>query len=682
MEPERIATWWIRWNDLNWPNPDTLDRIRRRAEGFARADVSAAMLFGAHFRWDYLPVFPLLHDYIAQVVEELHGYGIKVFDHHSVDLVHRYHNRQEMRHVMLDSGPHLPFSPTFEAAESWQYKGKRLNDWRMLDVHDGKPLYFPQYTAQCFCFRNPEFVESYIDYAKYLVRETGIDGLEADDATHFLGYNSCACPHCRAELKRRAGIDLPPVEEGSDFWGNWNNPAWKAWIDLRFDTVGEFFVKLRAALPEPFMLATCGGSSAAAGVVATAADARQSGRGCSYTNMELVGNTPPYKGDPMTVNVPIRQRLSNASHHAAVARGLGSRFYNTGFAFTTVAADHVWALCKVLGGDAWIGTLKGRLGLPDHILETLPNEEDIVGEAFGFEKRHPELFAGQLAGQAAVLFSYETRNHTLMGSLMDGYSKDYGAALTALFRAGICPHTVFEVPKGPEEYPVLILASVANVLPQEREALERYRAAGGKVIVTGPSPLPGCENHWVLPTRAESTMAEFFPTVPDGVHVKGAAWPGRMKLPPCPDPDEWREPEPGLHYHPGRVSEGACEEGLVALCRRYARPTPVRVVEAQGYLSSLFEGKDGCVVQLLAEEFDVDIDHKLDDMRTHRSRVNFVNKAEPVGVSGVVRVEAKCAPEVYTPFSEEKSEVRAEEGGFAVTLPEKCSYAILRFPAQ
>ena len=66
MRPERIATWWIQWKDLDWPNADNMDGIKRRAEGFARADVTAAMLFGAHFRWDYLPVFPLLHDYIAQ----------------------------------------------------------------------------------------------------------------------------------------------------------------------------------------------------------------------------------------------------------------------------------------------------------------------------------------------------------------------------------------------------------------------------------------------------------------------------------------------------------------------------------------------------------------------------------------------------------------------------------------
>lgn len=112
MERNRIATWWITWEDLNWPDPDTYDKIKARAEGLAKASVNTVMLFGTHFRWDWMPVFPLLHNYIKTVADELHKYGIKLFDHHSVNLVHRYSTQEEMLHVMRDSGPHLPFSPT------------------------------------------------------------------------------------------------------------------------------------------------------------------------------------------------------------------------------------------------------------------------------------------------------------------------------------------------------------------------------------------------------------------------------------------------------------------------------------------------------------------------------------------------------------------------------------------
>ena len=163
MHQERMASWWITWEDLNWPDHDNLDKIKARAEGLAKADVTAAMIFGTHFRWDYLPYFTILHDYLATVAEELHKNGVKLYDHHSVNLIHRYRTREEMRHVMLDSGPHLPFSPSWEAAATWEYKGKRLNDWRMIDVKTGQPMYFTQYTGEGFCHRNPEYQEAYYD---------------------------------------------------------------------------------------------------------------------------------------------------------------------------------------------------------------------------------------------------------------------------------------------------------------------------------------------------------------------------------------------------------------------------------------------------------------------------------------------------------------------------------------
>ncbi|MBQ8899741.1 MAG: hypothetical protein IJY72_02185, partial [Akkermansia sp.] len=117
--------------------------------------------------------------------------------------MHRYSTREEMRHVMLDSGPHLPFSPTWEAAASWQYKGKYLNDWRMIDVRTGKPLYLAQYTGEGFCHRNPEFREAYKDYIKTLIADTGIDGFSADDPMYYGHMQACGCKYCREELKRR-----------------------------------------------------------------------------------------------------------------------------------------------------------------------------------------------------------------------------------------------------------------------------------------------------------------------------------------------------------------------------------------------------------------------------------------------------------------------------------------------
>lgn len=670
---ERMATWWMHWPDLQWPDSDNLDRIKARAEGFARADVTAAVFFGAHFRWDFLPVFPLLHDYIATVAEELHKCGVKLFDHHSVSLAHRYSTREEMRRVMIDSGPHLPFSPTFEAAKTWQYKGVYLNDWRMLDVRTGKPLWFPQYTAEGFCHRNPEFRAAYQDYAKTLVADTGIDGLSADDAMYFMHYNACGCRYCRQALKERAGIDLPEVSDRS-FWGNWDNPAWRHWLDLRFEASAEFYAGLGAVLPEQFTLTGCGANSASAKAVMSASDARAFLGGWNYVNMEMSGNTPPYKHDKLTGNTPVSRRLVNASHHQAAAREKGVGAFCTGFSHSTGQSNVVWAVSKLLGADAWIGTLKTRLGLPWHILNTIPSEQDIVGQAFGFEKTHSHLLEGELVGQLGVYFSYETRNHSCYGNLERGYAQDYADTLQLLFEKGISPHTVFAFPEDGSRYPLILLPGAARMTKEEKAAMERYLAQGGVVAAMGPTAVDGCKNSWVLPTRIAD--GDFFTSVPDGIHVRLAPWVTKREVADSGDDKAWQNPRAGLYYTPARPRDA---QGLLELVERFMRPMPVQLLQSKGFLASTMEDEGGYSVQLVAADYDVDIDHELDAMRVHRSRVNLVTKIEPLGTDGVILVRTDALPTVYTPFCEGEAEVTAEGGICRIQLPAGCGYALLRF---
>ena len=678
--PRRIINWWMRFNDLNWPNHDTHDAIRRRAEKAAQANVTTAILFGCHFRWDYLPYFTLLHDYIATVAEELHKYDIELFDRHSVNLIHRYDTVEEMRHVMLHSGPHIPFSPSREAAASWEYKGKRLNDWRMLDVRTRKPLYYPQYAGEGFCFRNPEYMEAYRDYAKQLVADTGIDGLAAEDSVHYMHFASCGCEYCRGELKRRSGIDLPAGDDRS-FWGNWENPAWKHWIDLRFDAGREFFEKLTPELPKDFPLITCGVNSASHIAVGQASDALNFAKGGSnYVHSELSGNTPPYPNDPVTVNVPISSRMVGFSHHGAVAREYGMRGFSTGYGFTEPSANIIWAVNKVLDTDCCFSTLKARLGLPDHILAQLPEEVDVIGKAYTFEKEHPELFVGDQIGQLGVYYSSKMRDHTLLGNMAKGYFGDYSKTLTLLFQAGISAHTVFTFPESKDQYPLMIVPSVSVLEEDEINAIRRYATKGGKVIVTGPSNLPECENSWELPMAPElNSPEEFFDTIANGVYHKHAPWKLEATLPPCKEPNVWKEVSPGIFYNPHRVFDGEISGQLISMAREFAMPLPIQVLGSEGYLVTMFTNETGITVHLLAADYDVDIDHELDDMRFHRSRVNYVNKVEPKGVTNEIRIQADRAPVAHVPFGPEAA-VEEKDGVFTVTLPEKKAYLLLHFP--
>lgn len=679
--PKRLVNWWLTWEDLNWPSVDMMDKIRRRAEAAAKANVTTAVLFGCHFRWDYLPYFTLLHDHIATTCEELHKVGIELYDRHSINLVHRYDTVEEMRHVMLHSGPHIPFSPSREAAASWEYGGKKLNDWRMIDVRTGKALYYPQYASEGFCYRNPDFVEAYCDYAKKLVADTGIDGLAAEDTVHYMHMNSCGCPHCREELKRRTGLELPSAEDRS-FWGNWENPAWRQWIDLRYESGKEFFEKLMPALPEGFTVTTCGANSAAATTTASASDAsRFVAGGSNYVHMELSGNTPPYKNDPVTVNRPISGISIGFSHHQAVARENKIRAFSTGYGFTEPSANIIWAVNKLLDTDCCFSTLKARLGLPDAMLKELPEEPELVERVYTFEKDHPELFCGEQVAQVGVYFSYETRNNTFFGSVNKGYYSDYAEALRSLSYAGISVHTLLHLPTDPEVYPVIVLASVLQMTDGERAAVERYRKAGGKVIVCGPSPLEFCESKWEFPTSPEINSSEdFFATIANGVWIKLPDWVSKTVFPESAEENRWREVADGLFYNPHRLRDKKIGDSFLELVKRYAKSLPLGTEDCKGYLTNIFETEDAFVMHFLAADYDTDIDHRLDEMRFHRSRVNFVNKVKAIGVTSKLLLRTDRAPTVYLPFDQGEAKIFCENGTCTVALPENTSYVIAKFP--
>jgi len=121
-------------------------------------------------------------------------------------------------------------------------------------------------------------------------------------------------------------------------------------------------------------------------------------------------------------------------------------------------------------------------------------------------------------------------------------------------------------------------------------------------------------------------------------------------------------------------------EKALELCEKYTDQPSVQVWDNDGYMVTLFRNEAGTIVHLLAKEYDTDIDHALDEMRYHRSRMNLVNKVEPVGISRALRLQAEGKPEVHLPFCDEPAQVETEAGCWRISLPEKCSYVIIRVP--
>ena len=676
-DPKRIASWWITFEDLNWPHPDAYDKIKRRAEGLAKSGATTAMIFGTHFRWDYLPYFTLLHDYLATVSEELNKYGLELYDHHSVCLVHRYSTRDEMRNVMINSGPHLPFSPSYEAAASWEYNGSKLNDWRMIDITTGKPMYYPQYTAESFCPGNPVYVEAYKKYVKDLIETTGITGLSADDPIHFTRYRTCGCDHCKEKFKERTGLILPHYEDRT-FWGNWENPAWKEWIQMRLDTTGNFFKELSTILPKDFRLTACGGSSATAHAVGMAQYANAFLKGNNYLNLELVGNTPAYKNDPHTVNASISHKIINASHHQGAAREKGLRCFGTGFGFTEATANIVWAANKMLGADCWLSTLKGRLGLPEHILKTLPEEYEIVGKSFNFEKNHPELFEGKQSVQVGIYYSEKTKFETFFGSINKGLSADYYHTTNLMFNKGLSALTVFNFKKDVSEFPVIFVPSALLMSEEEISSMNEYINKGGKVIITGPNETFDTDYKWELPTSPTlKKPIDLFSTEMDGAFPKAEYWLAEDNMKPCSLSLEIKEISPSLYYTPHRMRDCKIDDMVLELINKFKKPLPVNVTKSEGYFVNIFESDDRYTVHFLAEDFDTEVDKELDEMRFHRSRVNYITKVTAIDVTDKLSIDTELDAEVYLPFNDEKANITRVGSTLKIDIPKNTSYIIV-----
>ena len=472
----RAVSWWLTWEDMTWPNDALMDKVRRRADHCAANAVNCCVIFGTHFRWDWMPLWGRVHDLFHFIGDELHQRQILLFDHHSSVLTHRPRNREEALNIWRRNRHHVPFYPSLETAATWQFNGSYLNDWRMIDVETGEPEYVSGYNAEQFCMNNPAFRDSYTLYVKQLLRETAIDGLMSDDGIFYAGWRVCACKYCRERFQKAYGHRVPPVSDTS-FWGNRKNQAFLDWIDMRFQTSGDFLVNTQKALPAGFPLLTCCSSSDAYTMPAMGMSYQDFIRGSNLIMLEMTGTTP-------SANGTWGERIPSQLLHLGIARDYHVPCLGLGYGFFPDTAIMVWALNKFLGSDAWFSTLKGRLNAPQAEVDALADDSELVGEGYRWERDHPQLFTGEVDTETSVFFSRSTRDH--YSQCAEDYVGDYYASCLELLRAGISYDVVTGIPE-PGRRRQLILSSVACLSAGERGLLGKFIEGGGTVIATGPS---------------------------------------------------------------------------------------------------------------------------------------------------------------------------------------------------
>jgi len=469
----RMTSWWLLWEDLLFPEAGIEEKVVQRAKKIKAAGIDTIVIFGCHFRWDYIYNWDRFHLLLKFIVDTCHHEGIKVFDHHSANLTHRANTLAEYQNINKTNRHHVPFFPSQEFADSITFDGHKLNDFRMISVQNGKPCYLKAYNAETFCMNNSDFVSAYKKYVEKLL-QTGIDGLMCDDIIYYPSWDGCGCDYCRKKFKDQYGHDLPPATCES-FWGNYESPAFKDWINMRYHDPLDFLTAVKESVGADFSLMSCCSSSSTKALNGNGMSAEIMCKSLNNVMLEICGEIISEKFD-------YSGRIPDFMLHKAIADKHGYPNIGLGYAHNPDSAFMIWAFNKIFGSSAWISTLTGRFGVAEEIRKTIPDEADIINEAYNFEKQHADLFCGESAAKLAVLFSLD--NLMYNGRAQFDYSQPWHDITTELFKQNIQFDVVLDIPSL-DKYPVLLLSNFDCVSSEINNQLLDYIKQGGTIIAVG-----------------------------------------------------------------------------------------------------------------------------------------------------------------------------------------------------
>ena len=471
----RTISHWFTWEDMDFPNPAVEERISKKVAAAAAAKVELAVVFGYHFRWDYVFNFDLIHKLIAFTVAEYHKYGIKVIDHHSAVLTYRPRNWEDRVENFNRNHHHVPMTPDPVFIDCLSYAGKKLNSMRQLRVDDNSPLFLPNYHAECFCVNNPDFRFAYQSYVQRLFAETNIDGLMCDDVCHYGHWASCGCEHCRRKFRLATGKTLPPTSDFS-FWGNYENPDFRVWIKQHATDGRDFLAMVRDAIPAGKLLTSCCSSSTGKSNDSTGLDLSVWSSSLNTVMLEMGGNI---SGGKNSIEVRIPDMLLNGG----IAERGNMPCLGLGYAFFPEEGFRTWSLNKFFNSDSWISTHKTRCGLTFEEQCQLPDEPEIVHEAYNFDARYPELSELTDTAEVAVFFSSNSRSFN--GSFSEDYVDGFKNIIRALYRRNVAVNVTHLMPENADKIKYLILSNCDCLSDKELEAIKNYQQSGGVVIAIG-----------------------------------------------------------------------------------------------------------------------------------------------------------------------------------------------------
>lgn len=490
--PNRAASWWCDIQDIQWPQKAIRDKIKRRAENYAKAGIDTAINFGFHNRFDFAPYFKQLHGYYNEVCEQLHKYDIRFMDHYSCNHITRPRNEADFKFVNKYERLGVLLIPEPEAAKHAQYEGHRYQDLCEVDLRDGSRGYASQYQYEAFCHNNPGLHDMHGKYLQRLMREVPFDGIEVDDMCSYPGNTTCGCQYCRERFRRDYGHEIPAFGDKAFFgdtsqenhllWGNYENPVYRDWLRMKSDSIRDH-VKLIKSILGDKPLMTCCSNTGPIVLNAVALDLEKMAPYLDIFMLENVGTN--------VRNVNWVDMEGEALHQKDIAEKRGNApAIALSYALSEKGAYLGWGLARFWGVANWSSTLNGRLEEdPPHAYEM----EDVITKPNNWEKKYSDHYYrdGKDLAEIRVVNNYFCRENGWRDA--DGFehwdrSQAWASQLikhNVGYRFVRSEELADASVLGKEKTP-LVLDGVACVSDQQFTALQTYLSKGGTAWIALP----------------------------------------------------------------------------------------------------------------------------------------------------------------------------------------------------
>ena len=62
----KMVSWWLTWEDMGWPDVELEQKWKNRAKTFSKQGVNTVVMFGFHFRWDYVGIMDRVFEILSR----------------------------------------------------------------------------------------------------------------------------------------------------------------------------------------------------------------------------------------------------------------------------------------------------------------------------------------------------------------------------------------------------------------------------------------------------------------------------------------------------------------------------------------------------------------------------------------------------------------------------------------